>query len=238
MLWRSCYPASSQTSTLLAQQMRYWPEPVYDGSRSFPHQGLPPALACTLAQHHQTCCPCDACGCLLHNCCSMYSCLQIAACTHSYLSWQGTERCIVTAWEVHTTPCTGCSAPPGSHWQQACSQEEIEKGFLRRAMTLCQDTDYIVRINMCDGLHRLAAAVGLEVTVSTILPEILELMKDEEALVRVSATNSLVAGAHSTLSKLACMCYCSLHLPCQTMMLCMMCSCKHIQGAKPHLPPL
>lgn len=75
-----------------------------------------------------------------------------------------------------------------------CLQEEIERGFLRRAMTLCQDTDYIVRINMCDGLHRLAAAVGLDVTVSTILPEILELMKDEEALVRVSATNSLVAG--------------------------------------------
>ena len=78
--------------------------------------------------------------------------------------------------------------------QRDCLQEEIERGFLRRAMTLCQDTDYIVRINMCDGLHRLAAAVGLEVTVSTILPEILELMKDEEALVRVSATNSLVAG--------------------------------------------
>lgn len=79
-------------------------------------------------------------------------------------------------------------------------QEEIERGFLRRAMTLCQDTDYIVRINMCDGLHRLAAAVGLEVTVSTILPEILELMKDEEALVRVSATNSLVAGDSITSS--------------------------------------
>lgn len=82
-----------------------------------------------------------------------------------------------------------------------CLQEEIERGFLRRAMTLCQDTDYIVRINMCDGLHRLAAAVGLEVTVSTILPEILELMKDEEALVRVSATNSLVAGSLAALHK-------------------------------------
>lgn len=65
-------------------------------------------------------------------------------------------------------------------------------------MTLCQDTDYVVRINMCDGLHRLAAAVGLDVTVSTILPEILELMKDEEALVRVAATNSLVAGDRNT----------------------------------------
>ena len=61
-------------------------------------------------------------------------------------------------------------------------------------MTLCQDTDYIVRINMCDGLHCLAAAVGLDVTVATILPEIFELMKDEEPLVRVAASNSLVAG--------------------------------------------
>ncbi len=76
----------------------------------------------------------------------------------------------------------------------ATMQEEIERGYLRRAMTLCQDTDYIVRINMCDGLHCLAAAVGLEVTVATILPEILELMKDEEPLVRVAAINSLVAG--------------------------------------------
>lgn len=61
-------------------------------------------------------------------------------------------------------------------------------------MTLCQDTDYIVRINMCDGLHCLAGAVGLDVTVATILPEIFELMKDEEPLVRVAAINSLVAG--------------------------------------------
>ena len=81
----------------------------------------------------------------------------------------------------------------------AAMQEEIERGYLRRAMTLCQDTDYIVRINMCDGLHCLAAAVGLEVTVATILPEILELMKDEEPLVRVAAINSLVAGTRMML---------------------------------------
>ncbi|DBA65676.1 TPA: hypothetical protein ACH3X2_002731 [Trebouxia sp. C0005] len=85
-----------------------------------------------------------------------------------------------------------CCAMLGS--MAAClTKEEIERGYLRRAMTLCQDTDYIVRINMCDGLHCLAAAVGLEVTVATILPEIFELMKDEEPLVRVAAINSLVA---------------------------------------------
>ena len=84
----------------------------------------------------------------------------------------------------------------------AAMQEEIERGYLRRAMTLCQDTDYIVRINMCDGLHCLAAAVGLEVTVATILPEILELMKDEEPLVRVAAINSLVAGTRMMLQSI------------------------------------
>ncbi|KAL3156729.1 hypothetical protein ABBQ38_001004 [Trebouxia sp. C0009 RCD-2024] len=85
-----------------------------------------------------------------------------------------------------------CCAMLGS--MAAClTKEEIERGYLRRAMTLCQDTDYIVRINMCDGLHCLAAAVGLDVTVATILPEIFELMKDEEPLVRVAAVNSLVA---------------------------------------------
>lgn len=85
------------------------------------------------------------------------------------------------------------TASQTNYWVFAV-QEEIERGYLRRAMTLCQDTDYIVRINMCDGLHCLAAAVGLELTVATILPEILELMKDEEPLVRVAAVNSLVAG--------------------------------------------
>ena len=91
-----------------------------------------------------------------------------------------------------------------THYWVFAVQEEIERGYLRRAMTLCQDTDYIVRINMCDGLHCLAAAVGLELTVATILPEILELMKDEEPLVRVAAVNSLVAGTCTGLPCAAC----------------------------------
>lgn len=144
-------------------------------------------------------------------------CTQTAASTAKH--WMHTQLACCPFQDVfYTKPCTQRNAASASHWQQACLQEEIEKGFLRRAMTLCQDTDYIVRINMCDGLHRLAAAVGLEVTVSTILPEILELMKDEEALVRVSATNSLVAGTQITLDQPACMYHCLLrlmHLRCQ-----------------------
>ncbi len=61
-------------------------------------------------------------------------------------------------------------------------------------MTLCQDTDYIVRINMCDALQTIAAAVGHELTVSTVLPEIFELIGDEEVLVRVCAMRSLLKG--------------------------------------------
>ena len=73
-------------------------------------------------------------------------------------------------------------------------QEEIQHGFLQRAVTLCQDTDYIVRINMCDALQTIAAAVGHELTVSTVLPEIFELTGDEEILVRVCAMRSLLKG--------------------------------------------
>ena len=73
-------------------------------------------------------------------------------------------------------------------------QEEIQHGFLQRAVTLCQDTDYIVRINMCDALQTIAAAVGHELTVSTVLPEIFELIGDEEILVCVCAMRSLLKG--------------------------------------------
>ena len=94
-------------------------------------------------------------------------------------------------------------------------------------MTLCQDTDYIVRINMCDGLHCLAAAVGLDVTVATILPEIFELMKDEEPLVRVAAINSLVAGMQSATDRL---CW-KVIVAAQSQQLCIIC-CQHPIEAK------
>lgn len=61
-------------------------------------------------------------------------------------------------------------------------------------MTLCQDTDYIVRINMCEGLPAIAAAVGEQTTLSTVLPEVLELVGDEEKTVRVCATRTLLEG--------------------------------------------
>ena len=82
---------------------------------------------------------------------------------------------------------------PSSHHDNPV-QEEIQHGFLQRAVTLCQDTDYIVRINMCDALQTIAAAVGHELTVSTVLPEIFELIGDEEVLVRVCAMRSLLKG--------------------------------------------
>ncbi|KAK9819789.1 hypothetical protein WJX72_002412 [[Myrmecia] bisecta] len=73
------------------------------------------------------------------------------------------------------------------------TKEEVEASFLRKAMSLCQDTDYIVRICMADQLSGIAHAVGREVTAATILPEILELIKDEEVLVRAAALSCLLA---------------------------------------------
>ena len=94
---------------------------------------------------------------------------------------------------------------PYSHHEHHV-QEEIQHSFLQRAVTLCQDTDYIVRINMCDALQTIAAAVGHELTVSTVLPEIFELIGDEEVLVRVCAMRSLLKGGVQTCCKRARLC--------------------------------
>ena len=45
---------------------------------------------------------------------------------------------------------------------------------------MCQDVDYVVRMCMCDQLAGLAKAVGRDVAAAQILPETLELVKDED----------------------------------------------------------
>ena len=45
---------------------------------------------------------------------------------------------------------------------------------------MCQDVDYVVRMCMCDQLAGLAKAVGRDVATAQILPETLELVKDED----------------------------------------------------------
>ena len=45
---------------------------------------------------------------------------------------------------------------------------------------MCQDVDYVVRMCMCDQLAGLAKAVGRDITAAQILPETLELVKDDD----------------------------------------------------------
>ncbi|KAL2610400.1 hypothetical protein R1flu_028973 [Riccia fluitans] len=70
--------------------------------------------------------------------------------------------------------------------------EEIGKNFLLKAMGLCQDTDLEVRVCMCEQLNKIARAVGVDTTKEKILPELYELLKDEELAVQNAALETLV----------------------------------------------
>eukprot|EP01012_Entosiphon_sulcatum_P067051 TRINITY_DN9655_c0_g1_i1.p1 TRINITY_DN9655_c0_g1~~TRINITY_DN9655_c0_g1_i1.p1 ORF type:complete len:909 (+),score=100.98 TRINITY_DN9655_c0_g1_i1:34-2727(+) len=68
----------------------------------------------------------------------------------------------------------------------------VERGFLREAMTLCQDTDYTVRIRISRQLQSVARAVGPAKAKTVVMRELLELLKDEEPEVQRTAFTSLV----------------------------------------------
>eukprot|EP00741_Cyanophora_paradoxa_P020196 tig00000219_g19495.t1 len=71
--------------------------------------------------------------------------------------------------------------------------ETIDDAFFSKAMTLCQDTDYEVRICMCQQLSAIARSVGLERTKGPLLNELMELLRDEEAEVKEAAFQAVVA---------------------------------------------
>ncbi|KAG6609724.1 Protein phosphatase 2A regulatory subunit A [Phytophthora cinnamomi] len=66
------------------------------------------------------------------------------------------------------------------------SAPDIEGLYFQKMMALCQDTDAEVRKCMCIQLDGLARAVGEEHACSELLPELLELLQDEEEQVRPS----------------------------------------------------
>ncbi|CAG2238898.1 PPP4R4 [Mytilus edulis] len=68
----------------------------------------------------------------------------------------------------------------------------IKKEILPVVQSLCQDVDYEVRGCMCNQLHSVARGLGLEATKSAILPELVELTKDEECSVRVHGLETVV----------------------------------------------
>ncbi|KAJ3047170.1 Serine/threonine-protein phosphatase 4 regulatory subunit 4, partial [Rhizophlyctis rosea] len=68
----------------------------------------------------------------------------------------------------------------------------IEELFFRKAMSLCQDTDYEVRACMCNQLNAIARSVGHQLTKNQLLPEYMELLMDEEDMVREAAIENLM----------------------------------------------
>ncbi|GBG66440.1 hypothetical protein CBR_g61483 [Chara braunii] len=71
-------------------------------------------------------------------------------------------------------------------------QEDIERLYLDKAMALCQDTDAEVRGAMSMQLAAIAKAVGVDVTVRVVLPELYELLNDEEVEVKTTAFQGMV----------------------------------------------
>ena len=60
-----------------------------------------------------------------------------------------------------------------------------------------QDTDAVVRMCMCGGLPSLALAVGPTVASAVVLPELIELVEDEEMAVRGVACSALAQASSS-----------------------------------------
>lgn len=68
----------------------------------------------------------------------------------------------------------------------------IKKEILPVVQSLCQDVEYEVRGCMCRQLDPVARGLGLEATKNAILPELVELTKDEESYVRLAGLETVV----------------------------------------------
>ncbi|KAI8916344.1 armadillo-type protein [Gorgonomyces haynaldii] len=71
--------------------------------------------------------------------------------------------------------------------------KKIEDLYLHKALALCQDTDYDVRRSMCNQLQMIAKALGPKIAKEYLIPEYVELLVDEEPVVRNAAVESLVS---------------------------------------------
>lgn len=68
--------------------------------------------------------------------------------------------------------------PPHQTW------DEIDRTFFKKLLSLCQDVDHHIRIASCSQLAEVARVAGRDVVAKTILPELFELLNDEEVQVR------------------------------------------------------
>ncbi|XP_032261751.1 serine/threonine-protein phosphatase 4 regulatory subunit 4 isoform X2 [Halichoerus grypus] len=68
----------------------------------------------------------------------------------------------------------------------------IKREVLPLVKSLCQDVEYEVRSCMCRQLENIAQGIGTELTKSVVLPELIELSRDEGSSVRLAAFETLV----------------------------------------------
>ncbi|XP_014438391.1 serine/threonine-protein phosphatase 4 regulatory subunit 4 isoform X2 [Tupaia chinensis] len=68
----------------------------------------------------------------------------------------------------------------------------IKREILPLVKSLCQDVEYEVRSCMCRQLENIAQGIGTELTKSMVLPELIELSRDEGSSVRLAAFETLV----------------------------------------------
>ncbi|XP_053923732.1 serine/threonine-protein phosphatase 4 regulatory subunit 4 isoform X5 [Cuculus canorus] len=68
----------------------------------------------------------------------------------------------------------------------------IKREILPLVKSLCQDVEYEVRTCMCRQLEHIAQGIGTELTKTVVLPELVELARDEDSSVRLAAFETLV----------------------------------------------
>ncbi|KAG8126453.1 hypothetical protein E2320_021522, partial [Naja naja] len=68
----------------------------------------------------------------------------------------------------------------------------IKREILPLVKSLCQDVEYEVRSYMCRQLELIAQGIGTELTKNVVLPELVELARDEGSSVRLAAFETLV----------------------------------------------
>jgi len=71
------------------------------------------------------------------------------------------------------------------------NQMSVKREMLKLVTALCQDVDMEVRATMCSELDSVARGVGLELTKTLILPELVELTKDEQLVVRQAGIQTI-----------------------------------------------
>ncbi|XP_040528088.1 serine/threonine-protein phosphatase 4 regulatory subunit 4 isoform X1 [Gallus gallus] len=68
----------------------------------------------------------------------------------------------------------------------------VKREILPLVKSLCQDVEYEVRTCMCRQLEHVAQGIGTELTKTVVLPELVELARDEGSSVRLAAFETLV----------------------------------------------